>query len=301
MFVVGLLVFLASLALPVAISEYEAHLRQYQTARVAMSPEFRQFLTVVMPLCVIGAILGTVGGTVVMYGSLMMKRLQSYGFAVIAALLVMLTFYLAPLGIWALWRLTRPEMRAAFGARAMGKGFVELEVSTSAVPVPFSAWDWSSSAHIGGALVLDSAALGIEYRGIGTLGNSPLKTARVPLGDIGQLYLKDGWRSSTLCLVSARLGTLVDVPGYREGEAQFRIESRYLPAARRLVATVRQQLALSQSHREPPAPAALQSAAAPPQPTGPVVGWMRARWQSMLSLMIASRPAADRGGPAKQA
>jgi hypothetical protein len=211
------------------------------------------------------------------------------------------TFYLAPLGIWALWRLTRPEMRAAFRARATGKGFVEVEVSPSAVPVPFfSAWDWSSSAYISGALVLDSDALGIEYRGIVPRWDSPLKTAKVPLSDIGQLYLKEGWRSSSLCLVGARLGALTGVPGYGEGEAKFNIECKYLPAARWLVATVRQHLGLSQSRWEPPAPSASQPVAVPPQPTGPFVGRLRAMWQSMLSIMIASRPPAHSEGPANE-
>ena len=89
-------------------------------------------------LLVLVALFVMVGSAVVVAGGLKMRRLENYGFAVVASVLVMVltpgNIIGLPVGIWSLVTLLRPEMRAAFRRR---------------VPISIGSKDKAQDAEIG--------------------------------------------------------------------------------------------------------------------------------------------------------
>lgn len=65
-------------------------------------------------------VIGTILGAVIIMGALKMKNLQSYGFAMTAAIIAMIPccspccLLGLPFGIWALVVMMKPEVKAAF-------------------------------------------------------------------------------------------------------------------------------------------------------------------------------------------
>lgn len=68
---------------------------------------------------VVGAIIGLVFGGLILFGSLKMKSLESYGLAMTASIMAMLPCHLCclvglPIGIWSLVVLNKPEVKSSF-------------------------------------------------------------------------------------------------------------------------------------------------------------------------------------------
>jgi flagellar motor component MotA len=69
---------------------------------------------------IVSGIVGMVIGVVILMGALKMKKLESYGFSMAAAILAMLPCISPccliglPIGIWAVVVLNKPEVKSAF-------------------------------------------------------------------------------------------------------------------------------------------------------------------------------------------
>ena len=71
-------------------------------------------------LAMVSAVLGVIVGAFIIFGGLKMKNLESYGLAVATAIIAMVPCFSPccviglPVGIWALFILMKPEVKAAF-------------------------------------------------------------------------------------------------------------------------------------------------------------------------------------------
>ena len=69
---------------------------------------------------IVGAIIGIVMGVIILMGALKMKKLESYSFSMVAAVIAMVPCISPcclvglPIGIWALVVLNKPEVKSAF-------------------------------------------------------------------------------------------------------------------------------------------------------------------------------------------
>lgn len=86
-----------------------------------LTPEQAQYIAMFSgTVGIIGAIVGSIIGIVIIMGALRMKKLESYGFAMTSAILAMIPCISPccllglPIGIWAVVVLNKPEVKSAF-------------------------------------------------------------------------------------------------------------------------------------------------------------------------------------------
>jgi uncharacterized membrane protein len=89
-------------------------------AALAETQEQRLLQLISGPISIFFGVVGVIIGVVVLLGAMKMKRLESYGFAMTAAILAMIPCVSPccllgiPIGIWAVVVLVNPEVKTAF-------------------------------------------------------------------------------------------------------------------------------------------------------------------------------------------